>query len=249
MEYKVENQKLVNIKQDFELINNKKSDNTTNKKHSEDIPYSQEVIRKTVHLVSLSIPIIYIYVDQKLALFILLPMALIAVTLDVLSKKQGSLSEKIIIGLFGKMLRKHELNNKEVLLNGASWVLISAFLTVLVFPKIIAVVAFIILIISDISAALIGRKWGKTKLGTKSLEGTLAFMISGFLVVLVIGYFFNGDLIYYLAGFFGSIVGGFAELYAKELKLDDNLSIPIGVGITMLFFATLINNSFLQMMN
>jgi dolichol kinase len=85
------------------------------------------------------------------------------------------------------MLRKHEMKKKKLLLTGASWVLISAVLTVLIFPKVIAVIAFIILIISDISAALVGRKWGRTKLGKKSLEGTLAFIVSGLLVVAVVG--------------------------------------------------------------
>jgi dolichol kinase len=39
---------------------------------------------------------------------------------------------------------------------------------------------------------------------------------------------------FYIAGALGAIVGGLAELYAKQLKLDDNLSIPMGVGVMML---------------
>jgi dolichol kinase len=249
MEYNKENEKLIGLEQNSEQINQKVKKKKKDKKPKEEIPYSQEILRKGVHLASLSIPIIYTFVTEKFALMVLIPMAIITVSLDLLSRREGTLIQKIIMGFFGNMLRRHELKKKKLLLNGASWVLISAFLTVLVFPKVIAVVAFLILIISDISAALIGRKWGKTKLGKKSLEGTLAFMISGFIVVAVVGYLFNGNLVYYVAGFAGSIVGGFGELYAKELKLDDNLSIPVGVGITMLAFAKLWSDAFLLMMN
>lgn len=219
------------------------------KKNKKDIPYSQEILRKTVHLFSLSIPVIYIFVSEIFALSVLIPMAIIAVTLDLLSRNEDSWANKFIYGLFGSMLRKHERKKNKLILNGASWVLISAVLTVLVFPKVIAVIAFMILIVSDISAALIGRKWGRTKLGKKSLEGTLAFIISGILVVIVVGVLFNADIYFYIAGTLGAIVGGIAELYAKQLKLDDNLGIPMGVGITMLAVAKLWNNSFLNLMN
>ncbi|MBX3045238.1 MAG: dolichol kinase [Candidatus Kapabacteria bacterium] len=230
------------------LEQNSNKNKKKNKKKKQ-IPYSQEVLRKSVHLISLNIPIIYIFVSQKFALSILIPMALIAVTLDILSRKEDSWANKFIYGLFGGMLRKHELKKNKLILNGASWVLISAVLTVLVFPKVIAVISFIILIVSDIAAALVGRKWGTTKLGKKSLEGTLAFMVSGILVVAIVGIIFNANIYFYIAGVLGAVVGGFGELYAKELKLDDNLSIPVGVGITMLAIARLWNDSFLYLMN
>ncbi|MDT3739053.1 MAG: SEC59/DGK1/VTE5 family protein [Candidatus Kapabacteria bacterium] len=219
------------------------------KKEKKEIPYSQEILRKVVHLVSLCIPVIYIFVSEKFALSVLIPMAVVAVALDLLSRKKDSWANKLVFGFFGGMLRKHERKKKKLLLNGASWVLISAVLTVLIFPKVIAVIAFLILIVSDMSAALIGRKWGKTMLGRKSLEGTLAFIVSGFLVVILVGYLFNANIYFYTAGLLGAVIGGLAELYAKQLKLDDNLSIPMGVGITMLAVAKLWNDSFLNIMN
>lgn len=227
----------------------KKAKKKKKAKVKKEIPYTQEILRKGVHLVSLSIPIIYIFVTEKFALSVLIPMALICVVMDLLSKKEDSWANKFIYGFFGGMLRKHELKKKKLILTGASWVLISAVLTVLIFPKVIAVIAFMILIVSDISAALVGRKWGRTKLGKKSLEGTLAFMISGLLVVIIVGFLFKADIYFFIAGTLGAIVGGIAELYAKQLKLDDNLSIPMGVGITMLIIAKLWNSSFLNIMN
>ena len=60
---------------------------------------------------------------------------------------------------------------------------------------------------------------------------------------------FNANIYFYIAGLLGAVIGGLAELYAKQLKLDDNLSIPMGVGITMLAVAKLWNDSFLNIMN
>ncbi len=219
-----------------------KSSKKKNKKLEESIPYQQEVLRKGIHMMSLNIPIIYIFVTKTFALSILIPMCLVFVTIDILSKK-NAVVRSLIEKHFGGMLRKHERKKNKLILNGASWVLISAVITVLVFPKIIAVVGFTILIISDIAAALIGRKFGKTKLFNKSLEGTMAFVLSAMIVVLIYGVVLNGNMLFYIAGFFGAIVGGIVEAYSKRLKVDDNLSIPTTVGIVMLLIDTLLNST------
>ncbi len=202
---------------------------------STEISFSQEVLRKGIHLISLSIPIIYVFVTRETALFILVSLAITAIVIDFLSKFNN------IIGIllkkyFGKMLRPHELNQKYVL-NGASWVFISAVACVFIFPKYLAVVSFTILIISDISAALFGRKFGKHKLFTnKSWEGTFAFMISAIVVVFIYGIIFNAPIIFFIGGITASIVGGFIEAASTKLKVDDNLSIPISVASVLYLF-------------
>lgn len=195
------------------------------------ISYTQEILRKGIHLCSLTFPIGYIFVDKSIlmvALFILLFFALI---IDLFSKFSSGFRE-LYLRYFGAMLRPHEKNDK-LLLNGASWVLISAVLVFGIFPKIIAITAFTILIISDMMAALWGRKYGKHKLFDKSWEGTLAFMISGFMVVSIYWITLSAPITYFVFGFLGAIVGGFIEAASVTLKMDDNLSIPISVGIIM----------------
>lgn len=202
------------------------------KKKKKEISYKQEILRKLIHLCSLSIPITYIFVSQELALTILIPMAILMVATDLATKLIKPLN-RLYKKFFGKMLRKHEKKKKRILLNGASWVLISAVLTVAVFPKIIAVTGFTILIVSDIFAALIGRKYGKTPLFNKSWEGTTAFMVSAIIAVAIIGYSLSMPWTYFVFGAIAAIVGAFAEAASKVLKADDNLTIPISVGIVM----------------
>ena len=204
------------------------------------IQYRDELLRKLIHLTSLSIPIVYYFISTETAALILGILAVVALTLD-LSRYLHPETGKIFYKIFGFMLREHELDHKKRNLNGATYVLISALISVLIFPKIIFITAFSILIISDSSAALIGRKFGKRKFLSKSLEGTLAFFISACIVILftpkVSGFFDE-----YLIGFIASFVGAIVENVSFKL-VDDNLSIPLSVGFTMwgLYLAVLPN--------
>ena len=131
------------------------------------IDYKDELVRKLIHLISLSIPIVYYFISKTSATIILGSLSLIAVTLDLtryFSPKVG----KVFYKVFGFMLRRHEVDEKKKNLNGATYVLLSALISILVFPKVIFITAFAILIIGDIMAALIGRKFGKHNFCKKS---------------------------------------------------------------------------------
>ncbi len=132
---------------------------------------------------------------------------------------------------FGFLLRRHELNARRRRLNGATYVLLSATLCIWLFPKIIVITAFAILIISDTSAALIGRKFGRHPFLGKSLEGTTAFFVSGLLVVAL-----APKIAYlpaeYLIGVLAAALGAVVEALSGDV-IDDNLSIPISISLAM----------------
>lgn len=194
------------------------------------IDYKDELIRKLIHLTSLLIPIIYYFIPRTTAAIILAALSVFAITLD-LSRYFFPEVGIVFYKVFGFLLRKHELDEKKKNLNGATYVLISALIGVLIFPKVIFVAAFTILIIGDTMAALIGRKFGRHKFLFKSFEGTLAFFISSCIVVLFTpkaGYFSEEILIGFIGAFIGAIVENISFGY-----VDDNLSIPLSVGFTM----------------
>lgn len=196
-----------------------------------EISFEQELLRKGIHLISLSIPISYFFFNKDFLLFVLGPLALASLVIDFLSKENPVVSQ-LLKRFFGKMLRSHE-TQKGLIFNGATWVLISAFLSILIFPKLIAVTSLSILVVSDISSAIIGRKFGKTKFFNKSFEGTLAFIISAIVMTFIIGFLFSAPYSYFIAGIVASIVGAFVEVYSGICKIDDNFSIPFSVGITL----------------
>lgn len=194
------------------------------------IQYRDELFRKLIHLTSLSIPIVYYFISTETAALILGILAAIALIID-LGRYLHPETGKIFYKIFGFLLRKHELDHKKKNLNGATYVLISALISVLIFPKVIFISAFSILIISDSLAALIGRKFGKHKFLSKSLEGTLTFFVSACIVILFtpkVGSFTEEFIIGFIAAFVGAIV----ENISFRL-IDDNLSIPLSVGFTM----------------
>lgn len=194
------------------------------------ISYKDELIRKLIHLCSLSIPIIYYFISRYDALLILGILSFLALLID-LGRYHFPKFGELFYKIFGFMLRHHEKDEKKKNLNGATYVLLSAFLGVLIFPKIIFINAFAILIISDTSAALIGRRYGTISFLRKSFQGTLAFFISA-IVVIIFAPKLENNLIEYSIGVLAAFVGAIVENISNDV-VDDNLSIPMTIGFLM----------------
>ncbi len=193
------------------------------------IEYKHELVRKAIHLFSLSIPIIYFFVTKKLALFLLVPVTAAFIVVDVARYYIPTVA-RWFYKWFGWLLRRHETDVNKKRLSGASNVLIAALLCVLFFPKVIAINAIAILIISDTTSALIGRRFGRHRFFAKSLEGSLAFFVSALLVILVAPKYEQLPL-EYVMGFIAAAIGTVAE--ALPVKIDDNISIPLSVGFSL----------------
>ena len=149
------------------------------------IQFNAEVARKTIHLSSLWIPALYLYSSKETMLLILLPLALLALTID-LSRRFVPKLNNLVNHFIGHVMRHEEKDLFAV--SGATNMLIAASLTISLFSQEIAIIALTILMISDSCAALIGRKFGKIHLvGKKSLEGSLGFAVSAIMVY----YFFT----------------------------------------------------------
>lgn len=193
--------------------------------------YKAEYIRKAIHQFSMLIPVIYYFTPRDLAIKILIVLTLGFLTVDIIRYYNPTV-QKLFYKFFGFILRQHERDHKVKNLNGATWVFISALVCVIIFPKFIVINAFAILILSDASAAVFGRKFGKHKFFKKSLEGTIAFILAAVPVVLLAPKVQNlpGEYIITMAS---AIVGGIIEAASINLKVDDNLLIPVSIGATM----------------
>lgn len=194
------------------------------------IIYRDEVLRKMVHLCSISIPVAYYFISQSDALIVLGSLAAFALVLD-LGRFLNPKLAKAIYTYLGFMMRKHELDHKKKNLSGATYVFISAFACAIIFPKVLFITGFAVLIISDISAALIGRKFGKHKFLAKSLEGTLAFLVTAVIVVFLTPKIL-GDPMEYVIGIIAVAIGAIVENISFGIA-DDNLSIPLSIGFAM----------------
>jgi len=189
------------------------------------IQYNSEISRKIVHLSSLWIPILYFFSTAKIMLVILGSLSLIAVIVEI-SRKISPELNALIDQALGKIMRGSEKNS----ISGATYLLLSASLSILLFDKEVAIFALTILIISDTCAALIGRKFGQHKIFEKSLEGSLGFFLSAVIVyyfLVILGDFALPLRASLLAIFSATIL----ELFAQKIRLDDNLVVPLVVGL------------------
>ena len=107
-------------------------------------------------------------------------------------------------------------------------------LSIITFPKEIALVAIYTLAFADPLSAIIGIKFGKRKISeTRSVEGSLAFFFSTFFVCLMVlsGYYPDNGLSVLVVSVVLGILGTLFDLI--PLKIDDNLTIPLFIGSTL----------------
>ena len=115
--------------------------------------------------------------------------------------------------------------------NSATWYATALLLIALFATRPAMMAALIVLGVADPIAAFVGRRWGTRVITAgRSLEGTLAFFVSGSLgagAVLALAHAGTPLAVIVLALLSG-FVGALAELFAT--KLDDNFTIPVAVA-------------------
>lgn len=196
-----------------------------------EISFYNEFKRKAVHLFALCIPLGYFFLPKPLSLLILTPFVLGAIMIDIIRLRRLPL-HGFLNRLLGPILREHESAD----FAGASYILSASFFTILLFDKSVAVAAISFIILGDIAAALIGRRFGKTKIkwsmvesndpnNRKSLEGSLSCLLMCIIVVLVVPH------LPLWVGIVGALVATLVE--GITLPINDNFSVPLISGLSM----------------
>ncbi len=192
------------------------------KRQTEGISYQAELWRKGLHLASALIPLSLLVLDRSTVLGILIPLTLLALTAEGLRARSATV-QSWLNRYVGFMMRAEEclLEGQRLCINGATWVLISCTLVILLFPVPIAIAALLIALIGDGIAALVGRRWGKHPIGStaKTWEGTIAFIGASLLVL------FPLHLLPFPLLLIGTLAGAIAEIV--PFPLNDNLRIPL----------------------
>lgn len=199
-----------------------------------DFSYRNEIYRKLFHLTSLWMPSVLWFCGTKTALWLFVP-ALVLVSLFEVVRRSG---DEEINHLFRLILRPSETGETPKV-TGAFYMLIGAILVALLAPAHMAATALTVLMISDSLAALIGRKFGKHPLAGKSVEGSAAFLLSALIIVAAIAPYTDEPNLFFLSGAIACAAATLAELYAKQLKLDDNLCIPVAFTLTQMLCISL----------
>ena len=189
-----------------------------------------EVSRKLIHLINLIIPFGYLYiVPDKFDMMLLMTIIASFFLYIDLSRNKIKFIGKIFDRSFAFMLRDHEKKGR---LTGATWVVMVAIPVIYIFPKEIAVLSMIFMSVGDIAAGLIGRSFGKTRIGKKSLEGSVGCLI----VCAIAGILMN--VVPIPVALIGAVFATIFEVL--PIDIDDNVLIPLGSGTAMAMASTFI---------
>jgi dolichol kinase len=172
---------------------------------------------------------LYFILGRDPALRIYLLLFIVVLVLDVARLKLPSVNQ-FVYSRFSSFIR----NNEKQKLSGVAPYILGIGLSLYAFSTNIASAAVCFLAFGDVAATTIGERYGKTKIGAKSLEGTAAFIAAGL---------FAGLVLLPAAGILvppGVIAAGALTAAAVELfpLANDNFSIPVLSGAAMTLLMT-----------
>jgi dolichol kinase len=185
----------------------------------------RELARKAVHLSSAALPVAYAAGYPRVwllgALAALLILAVCVEVVRLRSVRAGLLFTR----LTGPMLRTHEHTRW----SGATWLLASFGLSVLLFPRPVAVAAMLAVALGDAAAAIVGRWAGVLRArraarpDAKTWAGSVACAIATALGAALVAGLTPG----------ASLAAGLAAAAAERPSwaLDDNVRVALAAGV------------------
>lgn len=188
--------------------------------------FSNEVYRKLLHLSNIWILVVYSIYGRGVLEKSLLLAVVVSIAFELCRLSHGkykALCETWLTKLkLNLIMRDDELTN----FSSATKLLIIAYIMLHIIDQNLYLVGFTTLITADALAALVGKKYGQTKVNNKSLEGSIAFLLTAIMV----GFFWWWHLDESYSYLFVTIVAAgmatLAELYSEQINVDDNVLIP-----------------------
>jgi len=199
------------------------------------IPFRDELRRKAVHLSSLWMPVVMLVFAPYRWFFAVFfgVLALASVLVEHAYARGNPRIRRAYDFFFGGMLRR-EPEPSDWVVSGGPPVLGAACMVLICFPAALAASAMALMLLGDTAAALVGRRWGRTRFANgKSLEGVVAFVAVGALgFALFLSFGGLPVLSLVLVSFAAAVAGALAEFFEKTIHVDDNFGIPFFSGWT-----------------
>jgi len=184
-----------------------------------------ELLRKLIHMATAVIPLSYFFgIEKQIIIAVCIILSIGFLIVDIL-RMNFDLVRKYFLVIFSNLLRGEETRNR---LTGATFLFIGMTITFLLFNKQAAIPAVLLLNLADTSAAVIGKAFGKKQIiGKKTWFGSLGFLITGALVILMFTDF-------YWVGFAVVLLTAAVEIIPQPI--NDNLLIPVFSGFLLHIF-------------
>jgi len=188
-----------------------------------------------VHFLSVFLLLIYFitlnFFNKQIALLFLVFILIVFLIIEYL--RIEIIREIPILNIVWKYMRREKESDR---LGGDIFLLIGAILVLAVFDFRIAIAAILMTIFGDLSAALVGKKFGKHFfMKERAWEGTLAeFFVNVFIGLLIFfwGFWSNFNIFYNYELWAVILVMALTATIVETLiyKIDDNLAIPVFAG-------------------
>ncbi|MDX2082444.1 MAG: hypothetical protein SFV53_00435 [Rickettsiales bacterium] len=195
--------------------------------------------RSYLQFLLILVPVIYGILGKSLSVAIFAAITAIVVALDYM--RHGNIAVKNLFEkIFNLVLKPEEIAKQK--LSPASWLVIAICVNFLFFSPEIAVTAFLILAISDSSATIIGKKFPSQPFFEKTLNGSIAFLVTAVIILIFCGLIYHARFWFYFFGLFAVVVITLMEARPTFTKIDDNFVIPIAFSTVMTMFDLIWNH-------
>ncbi len=184
-----------------------------------------ELPRQIVHLSGLVFVILAQFIGREMTIIYFSLIAIFFFFYSLYVRTQESKLERFLEKVesrFRDFIFRFEREDIRNPFTGAMFFYTGCALTFVFFPFAIASAACAMLAVGDSLSTLIGKKFGKHRIGGKTFEGSLA----NFFGSLLAGIFFVNPIL----SFTGALASSATELFPK---INDNLTIPIVSGLVM----------------
>lgn len=188
-------------------------------------PILKRRLRSSFHVAAGSFfPISYLFLEKNTMLLLLAVISSVFFIFEFVRLNHPVLGSRMNEFL-KPILKEHELTG----ITSSSYVLFASLLSVILFDKLIAVLALLFMVFGDTAAVFIGKNFSRIKmLGDKTFGGSIAMLVT----CLLVGYFFNKMfLIRPLVVVFGALTAAVTEHIST--RIDDNLTVPLASGTVM----------------
>ena len=138
-----------------------------------------------------------------------------------LARIHTATGRRLYVRFLGQVTRPDE----ERRITGGSYVFVGHLAAAVLFPPVQAVLAMLFMSIGDPVASFVGQRYGRTALGSKSVQGTLACLTVCVLIALPA----NLPVLVSLAGAAGATL---AEALPLR-RINDNVTMPVFSGAIM----------------
>jgi len=185
-----------------------------------------EIKRKAIHLCAMAIPIGYSFLSRRTALPWVVLATVVAVTFDVV-KVENRRFRYLIFHFFRDMFRHKESKT----FTGSAFITFVSVITILAFNKWVAIIALTYIIVGDVSAAILGRLYGRHKVyGNRTLEGSVAFFATA-AAVSAASFWVPYDIVPVYYRIAGALLAALVEMVI--VQVDDNLTVPLLTGLML----------------